>query len=175
MSIVDHAAPAPTVSVWIGRVLSGLLIAFLVFDGAIKDRTMQGKVARGASAGGFTLHRLHAISPALAAELSGSYEIDAGRVIDLGVMDDAGGLLVFLDQGTLREGALYALTDASFVSGPTLGVPYPFVIRAEFRRDAAGAVTGLRWSEGGRDREARATRRARGADGSPAARSLPSA
>jgi len=36
MSIVDHAAPTPTVSVWIGRVLSGLLIAFLVFDGAIK-------------------------------------------------------------------------------------------------------------------------------------------
>ena len=36
MSIVDHAAPAPTVSVWIGRVLSGLLIAFLMFDGAIK-------------------------------------------------------------------------------------------------------------------------------------------
>lgn len=36
MSIVDHAAPAPTASVWIGRVLSGLLIAFLVFDGAIK-------------------------------------------------------------------------------------------------------------------------------------------
>lgn len=36
MSTVDHAAPASTVSVWIGRVLSGLLIVFLVFDGAIK-------------------------------------------------------------------------------------------------------------------------------------------
>lgn len=36
MSTVDHAAPAATASVWIGRVLSGLLIAFLVFDGAIK-------------------------------------------------------------------------------------------------------------------------------------------
>ena len=59
------------------------------------------------------------------------------------------------DQKTLREGALYALTDASFVSGPTLGVAYPFVIRAEFKRDAAGAVTGLRWSEGGRDLDAR--------------------
>ncbi len=36
MSTVDHAAPASTAPVWIGRVLSGLLIAFLVFDGAIK-------------------------------------------------------------------------------------------------------------------------------------------
>jgi hypothetical protein len=36
MSIVDHIAPTSTASVWIGRVLSGLLIVFLVFDGAIK-------------------------------------------------------------------------------------------------------------------------------------------
>lgn len=36
MSIVDHIAPASTISVWIGRVLSGLLIVFLAFDGAIK-------------------------------------------------------------------------------------------------------------------------------------------
>jgi len=36
MSIVDRAAPASTPSVWIGRILSGLLIAFLVFDGTIK-------------------------------------------------------------------------------------------------------------------------------------------
>jgi len=36
MSIVDRAAPASTASVWIGRILSGLLIAFLVFDGTIK-------------------------------------------------------------------------------------------------------------------------------------------
>lgn len=36
MSTVDHAVLAPTASVWIGRVLSGLLIVFLVFDGAIK-------------------------------------------------------------------------------------------------------------------------------------------
>jgi hypothetical protein len=36
MSTVDHAAPASTASVWIGRVLSGLLIVFLAFDGAIK-------------------------------------------------------------------------------------------------------------------------------------------
>jgi len=36
MSTVDHAVPASTASVWIGRVLSGLLIMFLAFDGAIK-------------------------------------------------------------------------------------------------------------------------------------------
>lgn len=36
MSTVDHAAPASTTAVWIGRVLSGLLIVFLLFDGAIK-------------------------------------------------------------------------------------------------------------------------------------------
>lgn len=36
MSTVDHIVPASTASVWTGRVLSGLLIVFLVFDGAIK-------------------------------------------------------------------------------------------------------------------------------------------
>jgi len=36
MSTVDHAAPASSAAVWIGRVLSGLLIVFLLFDGAIK-------------------------------------------------------------------------------------------------------------------------------------------
>jgi hypothetical protein len=36
MSIVDHAAAVSNASLWAGRVLSGLVIVFLLFDGAIK-------------------------------------------------------------------------------------------------------------------------------------------
>jgi dienelactone hydrolase len=64
-------------------------------------------------------------------------------------------MLVFLDQKTLREGPLYALGGDRFVSGPTLAVPYPFVIEARFRRAADGSVAGLRWSEGGKEVAAR--------------------
>lgn len=36
MSTTDFAAPTSNASLWVGRVLSWLLIAFLLFDGAIK-------------------------------------------------------------------------------------------------------------------------------------------
>lgn len=36
MAVFDHATPASATSVWIGRILSGIAIIFLLFDGAIK-------------------------------------------------------------------------------------------------------------------------------------------
>ncbi|MDQ3230086.1 MAG: prolyl oligopeptidase family serine peptidase, partial [Pseudomonadota bacterium] len=65
-------------------------------------------------------------------------------------MDEAGGLLVFLDHKTLREGPLYALSSTTFASGPTIAIAYPFVIHVEFLRDDSGVATGLRWKEGGK-------------------------
>lgn len=126
-----------------------------VFEGTTREGTMHGTVSKDGATGEFKLFRLHPLSAARAAALSGSYEVVPGHVIDIGVMDDAGGLLVFLDQKTLREGPLYPLADSQFVSGPTLAVPFPFAIRAQFKRDAAGAVTGVRWTEDGRDLDAR--------------------
>ena len=74
------------------------------------------------------LFHLHALSPADAGRAAAAAtRWHPGHVIDLGVMDDAGGMLVFLDQKTLREGPLYPLAASRFVSGPTLAVAYPFV------------------------------------------------
>ncbi len=124
------------------------------FDGSAADGKLQGTVAKGAATGKFSLFRLQTMTPTQLAAFSGSYEIAPGHVIDLGVMGDMG-MLVFLDQKTLREGPLYPLSQSRFVSGPTLAVPYPFVIQAEFERSGAGEITGLRWTEGGKPLKAR--------------------
>ena len=120
------------------------------FDGVTTKAGMAGKVTQGAQEGQFKLVPILASDAALNRALSGSYQVAPSHVIDMGMMSELGGQIVFLDQKTLREGALYPLSASHFVSGPTLGIPYPFAINVEFTRDAQGAVSGLRWAENGR-------------------------
>lgn len=126
-----------------------------VFDGKARGATMAGSVTRGAARGKFELVQVKANDVALNRELAGSYRIADDRVIDIGVMGEIGGQLVFLDQKTLRTGPLQALSTSRFATGPAIGIPYPFVIEAEFTRNARGTVTGLRWKEGGKTVSAR--------------------
>lgn len=125
------------------------------FDGVVTQAGMAGKMTQGAQSGQFKLIPILANDAALNRALSGSYQVAPGHVIDMGMMSELGGQMVFLDQKTLREGALYPLSASHFVSGPTLGIPYPFAINVTFARDAKGAVTGLRWTENGRVLNAR--------------------
>jgi dienelactone hydrolase len=125
------------------------------FDGAPTKAGMGGTVKQGAASGDFTLVKVLATDAALNRKLSGSYQIAPGHVIDIGMMSELGGQLVFLDQKTLRQGPLTPLTQTRFASGPTLGVAYPFAIHVEFVKDAKGAVKGLRWQEGQRTFNAR--------------------
>ena len=125
------------------------------FQGIRKDGNLSGTVLQGTQPGTFTLVQARPADRASADRFAGSYQIAPGHVIDIGPMDEAGGLLVFIDHKTLREGPLYQLTPGKFVAGPSVGVPYPFVIRADFTSDAAGAVTGLRWSDAGKESLAR--------------------
>jgi pimeloyl-ACP methyl ester carboxylesterase len=120
------------------------------FDGVATRTGLAGKVSQGAQTGEFTLLPLAQTDTALNRTLSGSYQVAPGHIIDMGMMSEIGGQIVFLDQKTLREGPLYPLTASTFASGPTLGIPYPFAIRVEFVKDKKGAVSGLRWTEGGR-------------------------
>ena len=122
----------------------------LKFDGKRSNGKLEGKVMQGDKPGSFTLVQAGTINPADSALYAGSYQIAPKHVIDMGPMDEAGGLLVFLDQKTLREGPLYPLSSTRFVSGATIGAPYPFVLGAEFVKDATGKVTGMRWREGKR-------------------------
>lgn len=121
------------------------------FDGKRRKDRISGKVSQGSQQGEFTLVQGQPIDRAANARLAGSYQVAPGHVIDIGPMDEMGGMLIFIDQKTLREGPLYALSANRFVSGPTIGVPYPFAIQADFSKDAKGLVTGLRWREGKRE------------------------
>ena len=119
------------------------------FDGVTTRAGMAGKVTQGAQTGEFKLVPILANEAVLNRALSGSYQVAPGHVIDMGMMSELGGQIVFLDQKTLREGALYPLNASHFVSGPTLGILYPFAINVDFVKDAKGTVTGLRWTENG--------------------------
>ena len=122
----------------------------LTFAGKRSKGRIDGKVMQGGKSGSFTLIQAHPMNPADNALYAGSYRIAPNHVIDMGPMDEAGGMLVFVDQKTLRQGPLYPLSATRFVSGPSIGSPYPFVIGADFVKDAKGQVTGLRWREGNR-------------------------
>lgn len=121
-----------------------------VFDGKGGEHGISGTVAQGDQRGEFTLIQTSQASPALVRELAGSYQLAPGHVIDMGPMDESGGQLVYLDNKTRRTGPLISLTDSRFISGASLGVPYPITVRAEFLRDKRGLVTGMRWQEDGR-------------------------
>ncbi|MEO6383258.1 MAG: hypothetical protein ABIO30_02240, partial [Thermomonas sp.] len=126
-----------------------------LFAGHRGKGQLVGEVVHGEEKGSFTLVEVLPPDPAQARAYTGSYEVAPGHVIDIGPMDEAGGLLVFLDHKTLREGPLYALSATKFASGPTIAIAYPFVIHVEFLRSANGVATGLRWQEAGKQVTAR--------------------
>jgi dienelactone hydrolase len=118
------------------------------FDGKRSAKGISGTVRQGARSGKFELIALQPAPEPLIRQLAGSYQMAPGRIIDMGPMDELGGQLTFLDSKTRRMGPLEGLSSSSFVSGATIGAPYPFAIRAEFVRDKQGVVTGMRWTEG---------------------------
>lgn len=124
------------------------------FDGKRTRAGVLGTVSAGKKRGTFALVPAQPASMAEIRSIAGSYQIAPGHIIDIGPMDEFAGQLVFIDHKTLREGPLYRLTDGSYVTGPTLGIPYPFAMRATIVRDKGGAVTGMRWHDGQRTQAA---------------------
>ncbi len=121
-----------------------------VFEGNLEAGKIEGKLVHGETNGDFSLVEVLPPDAASALAYTGSYEVAPGHVIGVGPMGEMGGLLVFLDHKTLREGPLYALSATRYASGATIGVAYPFAIEVDFRRDRKGAVKGLHWREGGK-------------------------
>lgn len=117
-----------------------------VFSGREADGKLTGTVEQGGASGTFTLVETMPMTQAFADTIAGSYEVAPGRVIEIGWMDELGGL-VFLDHQTLRTGPLHALWSTRLVAGPSIGVPYPFEIEVYPKRDAAGAINGVQWRE----------------------------
>lgn len=117
------------------------------FDGRRDAKGLHGTVRQGAHSGTFDLRALRPAPEALIRTLAGSYQIAPGHVIDMGPMDELGGQLAFLDNKTRRMGPLMGLSASRFMSGPSIGVPYPVAIGAEFIKDKQGVVTAMRWTE----------------------------
>lgn len=118
------------------------------FDGKRDAKGISGRVTQGDKRGEFTLVPLQPAPLPLVRSIAGSYQLAPGHIIDMGPMDESGGQLMFLDNKTRRMGPLMGLSASSFISGPTIGTPYPFAIRAEFVKDKNGVITAMRWSEG---------------------------
>ena len=116
------------------------------FSGREAGGQITGAVVQGDASGTFTLIETMPMTQAFGDAIAGSYEVAPGRVIEIGWMDELGGL-VFLDHQTLRTGPWHALSPTRLVAGPSIGVPYPFEIEVSLQRDAAGAISGLRWRE----------------------------
>jgi len=117
------------------------------FDGKRDAKGVRGTVRQGAHNGKFELVALQPAPQALIRSLAGSYRLAPDRIVDMGPMDELGGQLAFLDSKTRRMGPLLGLSATRFVSGPSIGVPWPAAIRAEFVKDKEGVVTALRWTE----------------------------
>jgi pimeloyl-ACP methyl ester carboxylesterase len=120
------------------------------FDGKRTAKGISGKVSQAERRGSFTLVQVHNASPHAIRALAGSYQVAPGHIIDMGPMDELGGQLAFLDNKTRRMGPLMGLSASSFISGPTIGVPYPPAIRAEFVKDKPGNVIAMRWTQNGK-------------------------
>jgi uncharacterized protein len=122
----------------------------LVFDGQAGGRWMQGTVRQGKASGKFALTAIEQPDPVAYRALAGSYRVSPDRVIDIGMMGERQGQLVYLDHKTMRAGVLYGIGGDRFAAGPSMGIAYPFAVKLQFLRNAGGAVAGLRWQEGAR-------------------------
>lgn len=117
-----------------------------VFSGHEADGQVTGTVVQGDASGTFTLVASMPPTQAFGDAIAGSYQVEPGRVIEIGWMDELGGL-VFLDHATLRTGPIFALSPTRLVAGPSIGVPYPFAVEIYPKRESGGAITGLHWRE----------------------------
>jgi uncharacterized protein len=87
----------------------------------------------------------------LARELTGTYQIAADHIVDIGPFSELGGDLAFLDEKTMREGRLRQVSATEFTAGATLGADEPVAIRATVVRNERGEVIALKWSGDGVD------------------------
>ena len=155
---MGHAnVPAPGVRIGEGDVRFALTLGpdRVVFIGKRVRSRVVGDVRHGLATGSFELERVVAADSRVLAAHAGSYDFGNGRIVDIGPMDEIGGQLVYLDQPGLGIGVLQARSDTDFVSGPSLGIPYPFARQVRFVRDETGATTAIEWHEGDATRVAR--------------------
>jgi len=119
----------------------------LRFDGRRAGARIRGTVTRAGRSGPFALAQVLPPLPAQRlAAFVGDYEIAPGQVLVIG---RSLGQLFYLEPARGRQGPMYAISDSSFVAGPTVGTTYPLATELRFER-TGGEVSGVRWREDGR-------------------------
>lgn len=118
-----------------------------VFTGVLNGDSISGQFTQAKKTAPFGLVRVAKIDPKLNEEYSGSYQLGRDRFIDIGPIGD---LIKFIDSQTRNTRYLYPASETSFVSGPSVRIPFPVQVRVKFFRDEQGIVSGLQWQEPGR-------------------------
>jgi dienelactone hydrolase len=118
-----------------------------VFAGVVNGDSISGQFIKANKTTPFGLVRVAKIDPKLNEEYSGSYQLGRDRFIDIGPIGDS---IKFIDSQTRNTRYLYPASETSFVSGPSVRIPFPVQLRVKFFRDKQGVVSGLQWQELGR-------------------------
>ena len=120
--------------------------SLLVFDGIVAADSISGEVVQGDQKAKFRLVRVMKVDPKLTEEYSGSYQLGPNRFIDIGPIGDR---LWFIDSKTRQTRFLYASSETSFFSGPSIGIPFPAQLKVTFLNNKQGKVSALTWKEEG--------------------------
>jgi dienelactone hydrolase len=119
-----------------------------IFDGEFKDGGLVGNYQRGEVRSTFKLARIVKLPIETHEKYAGAYQMSADRFVHIGPQDESKSW--FADTKTNRTGALYPTSETAFFVGSTTIIPLPVEAKIEFVKNRQGAVTGLKWSEGGR-------------------------
>jgi len=117
-----------------------------VLEGLLKGDSISGEFTQDQRKATFGLVRVAKVDTRLNEEYSGSYQLSPDRFIDMGPIGDH---IRFIDSRTRRTRYLYPSSEASFFSGPSVGIPFPVELRVTFLRNKQGIVSGLIWKENG--------------------------
>ena len=121
-----------------------------VFDGQLQEGTLAGDVTEGDNKGTFGLIRTVQIQPESLGQFLGTYRFGPDRLIAISPPTSIFPWPGYIDLDTGRMGALFAVSETTFVSGPSFILPYPVEVRATFIIDQSGDVTSLVWRQDGR-------------------------
>jgi len=117
-----------------------------VFDGILEGESISGEFVQGERKAKFGLVRVAKVDHRLNEEYSGSYQLSPDRFIDMGPIGDH---IRFIDSRSRQTRYLYASSETSFFSGPSIGIPFPIQLRVTFLRNKQGKVSGVIWAENG--------------------------
>lgn len=114
------------------------------FDGSFSENSINGTLTQKDIQGTFQIFHLFAVDPK---KYFGIYELKRDQHIYIRTWDELGeNQLTFFDDSG-RVGPLYPLSETSFFAGSGLWIPLPTRAQVIFRKDQAGRIEGLTWTE----------------------------